>query len=73
MAGPDVWEVARVLREQPPGEDGLARTAKLTGLALHQVRAVARYYRQFQDEIDAWIMAVDREADELAPPATGVG
>jgi hypothetical protein len=22
MAGPDVWEVARVLREQPPGEDG---------------------------------------------------
>jgi hypothetical protein len=73
VAGPDVWEVVRVLREQPPGEDGLDRTAELTGLPLHQVRVAARYYREFESEVDAWIAAVDREADELAPPATGVG
>lgn len=73
MGGPDVWEVARVLREQPSGEEGLVRTAKLTGLALNQVRVAARYYRQFGHEVDAWIATVDREAEELGPPAAGVG
>jgi hypothetical protein len=73
MGGPDIWEVARVLREQPSGERGLVRTAELTGLALHQLRVVARYYREFQDEIDAWITAVDREANEFGPRSTSVG
>jgi hypothetical protein len=73
MGGPDIWEVARVLREQPSDEKGLARTAELTGLALHQIRVAARYYRAFHDEIDAWISAVDREADEFGLRATSVG
>lgn len=73
LAGPDVWEVARVLREQPTGEDGLVRTAELTGLPLHQARVAARYYREFEDEVDAWIAAVDREADDLASAATDEG
>lgn len=70
VGGPDVWEVARVLREQPSDEKGLRRTAELTGLALHQVRVAADYYREFHDEIDAWIAEVDREADEAAAVAT---
>jgi hypothetical protein len=67
VSGPDVWEVARVLRELPGDERGLARAADLTGLALHQVRAAARYYVEYADEIDAWIAEVDRLADEFSP------
>lgn len=67
VGGPDVWEVARVLRELSADEGGLARAVELTDLALHQVRAAARYYTEYSDEIDAWIAEVDRLADELAP------
>jgi uncharacterized protein (DUF433 family) len=69
VGGPDVWEIARLLRELPAGEKGLERTAELTGLALHQIRAAARYYREYTDEIDRWIDEVDRLADELRPQA----
>lgn len=66
-AGPDVWEVARVVRDvEASGEEALRETTRLTGLALHQVRAVAGYYREFSDEIDQWIDDVDREADRAA-------
>ncbi|MGH8908338.1 MAG: hypothetical protein ACRD0K_17970 [Egibacteraceae bacterium] len=67
IGGPDVWEVARALRDVGlEGEDALRQTAELTGLAVHQVRAAAGYYREFTDEIDAWIAEVDREADDAA-------
>lgn len=63
--GPDVWEVVRVLRDvEARGEAAIAKTAKLTGLAIHQVRTAARYYQEFIDEVDAWIAEVDREAEE---------
>jgi hypothetical protein len=62
--GPDVWEIARVLRDQR-GEDSLRETAALTGLSDQQVRTAARYYAEHQDEIDAWIRRVDEEADHL--------
>ena len=67
VGGPDVWEVARLLRELPADERGLAKAAQLTGLALHQVRAAARYYQEYTDEVDRWIDEVDRLADELRP------
>ena len=77
VAGPDVWEVARVLAEVREAdasdrpdegnretiEHALVVTAERTGLALHQVRAVARYYATFADEVDDWIATVDAEAD----------
>lgn len=66
--GPDVWEVARVLRDvESTGERAVEEVAKLMGLAVHQVRAVAGYYRDFTDEIDAWIAELDREAEEAYP------
>lgn len=66
--GPDVWEVARVLRDvEAEGDAAIAETAKLTGLALHQVRTAAAYYHAFTDEIDAWIVQLDLEAEEASP------
>jgi len=66
--GPDVWEVVRVLRDvDARGEAAIEKTAKLTGLALHQVRTAARYYQEFTGEVDAWIAEVDREAEEAYP------
>lgn len=65
VGGPDVWEIARVLREVPgPGEERVRHTAELTDLPVHAVRSAARYYREFPEEIDHWIEAVDREAEE---------
>lgn len=66
--GPDIWEVVRVLRDiGASGEAAIAKTAKLTELALHQVRTAARYYEDFTDEVDAWIAEVDRVAEEAYP------
>jgi hypothetical protein len=63
-SGPDVWEVARVLRDvEARGDEAIRTTAELTGLAPQQVHTVARYYAEYQDEIDEWIRLVDEEAD----------
>jgi len=69
--GPDVWEVARVLREiESAGEEAIAKISKLTELPIPQTRAVANYYFEFADEVDAWIAEVDREAGEAYPHRT---
>lgn len=65
--GPDVWEVARVIRAQPDSEAGLEQAATLTGQPLHRIRIAARYYGEFTAEVDAWLAQVDRMADELSP------
>jgi hypothetical protein len=65
IGGPDVWEVARVLRDIAGAHDKrIRRTAELTDLPVQMVRAAARYYREFPEEIDRWIEAVDTEAAE---------
>jgi hypothetical protein len=72
--GPDVWEAIRVLRDVPgTDEQRIHRIAELTDLSVHPVRASARYYRNFPKEIDGWIDAVDREAEEpgALPAARG--
>ena len=66
--GPDVWEVVRVLRDvSGTDEERIRRTAELTELPVHSVRAAARYYRDYPEEIDGWIDAVDRDADQFGP------
>lgn len=63
--GPDVWEVARVLRGVADREgDVVAETAELTGLHRTQVEVALRYYAEYRDEIDGWIARVDEEALE---------
>ncbi|MFL5800120.1 MAG: hypothetical protein ACJ77A_19585 [Actinomycetota bacterium] len=71
--GPDVWEVVRVLRAVRGADDKrVRRTAELTDLPVHSVRAAARYYSEFPEEIHRWIEAVDKEAelDSLPPTRT---
>jgi hypothetical protein len=64
VGGPDVWEVARVLRGiDAEGGEALRLAAELTGLAGTQVRAALRYYAAYTDEIDAWLTRVDEEAE----------
>ena len=64
--GPDVWEVARVLRDiEESGEEAIARTAELSGLTPHEVRTVVRYYAASREEIDEWIHTLDEEAERL--------
>lgn len=63
IGGPDVWEVARVLRDvDVSGEEAVARTAELLGRSQQQVRAAAQYYADYKDEIDTWIARVDEFA-----------
>jgi hypothetical protein len=64
VGGPDVWEVARLLREvEPRGEAAIPVTAEATGLTVEQVTAALNYYAAFRDEIDEWIEDIDREAE----------
>lgn len=65
--GPEVWHIARVLREYPNNEEGLEKTAEITGLALRDVRIANRYYREFQEDVDQCIEDVDRAAEAAAP------
>lgn len=61
--GPDIWEVARVLKGiEARGDEVVARTAELTGLAPEQVAGAVRYYAEYRDEIDDWLRRVDAAA-----------
>lgn len=61
--GPDVWEVARVLKGHESVEAALAYVADSMDLSLEQAQAAWKYYAEFRDEIDAWMKRVDDEAD----------
>lgn len=64
-AGPDVWEIAALLRELPGSADErTSQVAAQLGLTLRQARAASRYYAEFSDEIDAEIEQ-NRDAAEL--------
>ena len=66
FAGPDVWEIARVVREvKPRGDKAIAATARSIGLRADQVQTAVAYYAAYRQEIDAWIEMVDAEADWL--------
>ena len=67
-SGPDVWEVAGLLRGlRGSVEERVADATTQLGLTEAQVRATSRYYAEFTDEIDAEIALNDDIADrELA-------
>lgn len=65
-SGPDVRELALVLRSlKGPHPGRIAGAAQRTGLTTAQVRTVARYYTEYEAEIDgevdAYLEAADRE------------
>lgn len=65
VAGPDVWEIAALIRELPgSAAERVAHAATQLGLTLLQARAASSYYAEFRDEIDAEIEQ-NRDAAEL--------
>lgn len=63
IGGPDVWEIARVLRDAgAKGEEAIQRTAQLMGQPVVHVEIATRYYADYREEIDAWIDRVDKDA-----------
>ena len=62
--GPDIWEVARVLRGVAERTDDVVpETVDLTGLHRTQVEVALRYYADYRDEIDDWIARLDEIAE----------
>jgi len=47
----DVWQVIETIRQN---ESSIEAAAEYLGLAAEQVRACARYYADYKDEIDDW-------------------
>ena len=63
-AGPDVWEVAGLLRDLTGSvEERVAAAAAQLGHTSAQVRAASRYYAEFTAEIDDEIKRNDDIAD----------
>ncbi len=62
-AGPDAWEIIRVVRNvKGSGEAAVGQAAEWLGLSREQVDIAVRYYSEYPDEIDRWIDRVDEEA-----------
>lgn len=62
-AGPDVWEVIRVVRNvEATGEEVVTKAAQWLGVPRQQVDIAVRYYSEYGDEVDRWIDRVDQEA-----------
>jgi hypothetical protein len=63
--GPDVWEVARVLRNvETRGDSAIVEVARWLGLSAAQVRIAVDYYADYPTESDAWLAKVDAQAVE---------
>ncbi len=64
-AGPDVWEIARILRDsEGPPEARVRYLVDDLLLTPLQVEVATRYYDEFRVEIDAWLDRLDAEADK---------
>lgn len=69
--GPDIWEVARVLRALDWSDaDKRSLAEYLTGLAAVQLETAQLYYLDYRSEIDAWLQRVDDEADAAFAEST---
>lgn len=66
LGGPDVWEVIVAARSAPERGDGFVDAlAERVGSSPERIRIAVRYYAEFPDEIDRWILMVNEEADRL--------
>jgi len=60
-SGLDVWEVIATVRDN---ENDIAQAASYLEVPLGLVQAAVAYFGAYKDEIDGWIEANEREADE---------
>ncbi len=62
-SSPDVWEVARLLKDvEGTGDAAVAQAAQLIDLRIDQVEAALSYYVEHRAEVDAWIARLDEYA-----------
>jgi hypothetical protein len=61
--GPDVWEVAKLLREiDERGPEAVAAAAEMLAITEAQVRTAMGYYAMHRAEIDAEVAEADAES-----------
>jgi hypothetical protein len=66
IGGPDVWEVIAAARSAPErGEELVRALAERTGTPVEKIRSAIRYYGEFPGEVEAFIAANEREAEQL--------
>jgi hypothetical protein len=74
VSGPDVWEVVRAVKSARAAEPSLAEDdlltmiAENTGIPVRLIRAAARYWASYPEEIDAEIAAA-KAAEDTAEDA----
>jgi hypothetical protein len=66
IGGPDVWEVIAAARSAPErGEKLVHALAERIGVAAEKLRIAVGYYGEYPDEVDRFIAANEREAEQL--------
>lgn len=61
--GPDIWEVAKAVRElDERRERAISAAAEMLNLPVERVRLALRYYGAYPDEIDAEMAMADEES-----------
>jgi len=66
IGGPDVWEVIAAARSAPEkGQQLIAALSERIAVPAERVRTAISYYGEYPQEIDAFIAANEREAEQL--------
>lgn len=60
--GVDVWQIASTLKAN---DGSISDTARSSVLSEAEVRIALEYYRDYAEEIDAWIQANDEECERI--------
>ncbi len=62
-AGPDVWEIASLIKHLgAKGERAIRQAAKASGLSLEKIRSAVAYWADFPEEIEEWVSAAERDS-----------
>jgi uncharacterized protein (DUF433 family) len=59
--GPDVWEIALVLRQLGGGSDAAEKLAEQLSISLDRIQVALRYAAEYPDEIESRIELHERE------------
>lgn len=60
--GVDIWQIVSTLKAN---DGSISDTARSSVLSEAEVRIALEYYRDYSDEIDAWIQANDEEYERI--------